>query len=224
MVRIMCSPGRAAAIRALRRLSSCRSRDSLLRSRRSRDYFTRNEVRQNGRAIGEKRRMRRFMFLAPIAAALLGAPLAAAAQNCLRPVDQAAFDVASLKSQLMVTALTCNMRDGYNTFVLRFRTDLMAQERALQSYFVRSFGASGQQQHDDYITQLANTQSEAGIHDGSMYCTRNAGLLQEVLSLPNGVTLTAYAASKSFMQPVALQSCGVPQQGPLVAQTRNGWR
>ena len=69
-----------------------------------------------------------------------------------------AFDIAGLKSKLMVTALTCNQQDRYNEFVLRFRGDLMAQERALQAYFARKFGGGrAQHEHDDYITSLANT-------------------------------------------------------------------
>ena len=163
--------------------------------------------------------MRPILLAAPLFAALLGTPLAAA-PNCARPADMAAFDVAGLKSQLMVTALTCDVRDKYNAFVLRFRTDLMVQERALQSYFARGYGRNGQQQHDDYITLLANTQSQTGIRDGSLYCERNVGLMDEVLSLPNGVTLTAYAASRNFMQPVALLACATPQRGTEVAQAR----
>ena len=155
--------------------------------------------------------MRPMLIAAPLVAALLGAPLAAA-QTCARPADLSAFGVASLKSQLMVTALTCDVREKYNAFVLRFRTDLMAQERALQSYFARGFGHKGQQQHDDYITQLANTESEAGIpRDGTLYCQRNAGLLDEVLSPPNGTSLTSHAASKNLAQPVVLPTCATPQ-------------
>lgn len=163
--------------------------------------------------------MRPMMLAAPILAALLGAP-PAVAEPCTRPADMAAFDVASLKSQLMVTALTCDMRDQYNAFVVRFRSDLMAQEHTLQGFFARAFGQRGQQRHDDYITSLANAHSQAGIRDGTQYCHRNAGLLNEVLSLPNGVTLTGYAASKSLVQPIALQSCTLPQPGPQVAQAR----
>jgi len=167
--------------------------------------------------------MRSILLAAPLAAALLGAPLAEA-QNCVRPVDLAAFDVASLKTQLMVTALTCNARDGYNAFVLRFRTDLMAQERALQTYFSRGYGANGQRQHDDYVTQLANTQSQAGIREGSQHCQLSVRLMDEVLALPAGVTLTAYAASKNLVQPVALLACPMLQSGQEMAQMRSDRR
>jgi hypothetical protein len=165
----------------------------------------------------------RRLFVGLFATALLGAPMAAA-QTCTRPADLSAFDVASLKSQLMVTALSCDAREKYNSFVMRFRTDLMVQEHALTAYFDRVFGRRGQQEHDDYITLLANTQSEAGVHDGSLFCERNAKLLDEVLALPPGASLTGYASSKGLVHPISLESCTVPPPGTQVAQTRSGQR
>ena len=129
------------------------------------------------------------------------------AQPCAKPADVAAFDTAGLKSQLMVIALTCNMRDRYNDFVVRYRPDLAQQERALSSYFSRSFGRRGQQAHDDYITSLANAQSMAGLRDGTLFCQRNAGLFNEVLGLPRGMSLSTFAGGKNFVQPVDVVAC-----------------
>jgi len=148
-------------------------------------------------------------LLALLAVGTLAAPLAFA-QPCVRAADQAAFDVARLKSQLMVTALTCDARDKYNDFVMRYRGELMRQEHALQAYFARVFGSRGQQQHDDYITSLANAQSQAGLRDGTLFCQRNAGLLDDVLALPNAAKLAGYAAAKDLVQPVDLVSCAAP--------------
>ena len=77
--------------------------------------------------------------------------------------SRAAFDVTALKSQLMVTALSCHAQERYNEFVTRYRNDLVKEERALDSYFGRTSSRSARQDHDDYITNLANAQSEAGI-------------------------------------------------------------
>ena len=60
-------------------------------------------------------------FAALLAGALLSAAGIAAAKPCAKPADVTAFDVAGLKSKLMVTALTCNQQDRYNDFVQRFR-------------------------------------------------------------------------------------------------------
>lgn len=84
------------------------------------------------RCFGGECRMR-IMTSALLAAGLLSAGIAAA-QPCARPTDAVALDIASLKSKLMVTALTCNQQDRYNDFVQRFRSDLMTHERALHAY------------------------------------------------------------------------------------------
>jgi hypothetical protein len=146
----------------------------------------------------------------------------ASAQTCARPADMAAFDVAGLKSRLMVTALACDVRDRYNDFVLRFQPELMQQERALQAYFSRSFGRRGQQEHDDYITSLANTQSEAGVQQGTAYCQKNVGLFDAVMALPQGAKLTSFAVDRDFDQPVTLVACEAPKAAPVArtAQTQ----
>jgi hypothetical protein len=144
-----------------------------------------------------------------VAASLLMGQVASA-ETCARPPDKVAFDIAGLKSQLMVTALACDVRDRYNSFVLRFQPELMRQEHALVAYFSRSFGRRGQQEHDDYITSLANSQSEAGIKQGTLLCKQTVGLFDAVLALPPGATLASFAADREFDQPIAVQVCSAP--------------
>jgi hypothetical protein len=148
----------------------------------------------------------RIVVSAVLATGLLSAGIAAAAP-CAKPVDVTALDVASLKSKLMVTALTCNEQARYNDFVQRFRSDLMTHERALHAYFVRLFGGRAQREHDDYITSLANTQSQNGIRQGTLFCQRNVGTFTEVLALTKGADLPAYAASKQLAQPTEIVAC-----------------
>jgi hypothetical protein len=150
---------------------------------------------------------------AMVSAALLAGPLfagIAAAQPCARPADLTALEVASLKSKLMVTAITCSQQDRYNDFVQRFRSDLMAHERALHAYFVHAFGGRAQREQDDYITSLANTQSQSGIRQGTLFCQQNVGLFAEVLALAKGSDLSNFAASKRLEQPVAVAACPAP--------------
>jgi hypothetical protein len=98
----------------------------------------------------------------------------------------------------------------------------MQQERALNTYFSRSFGRRGQQEHDDYITSLANTQSEAGIKQGTALCKETVGLFDAVLTLPQGATLAGFAADRDFAQPITLVVCTTPASAPLTrtAQTQ----
>ena len=154
-----------------------------------------------------------------VAASLLTAHIASA-DTCVRLADKAAFDVAGLKTQLMVTALSCNARDRYNAFVLRYQPELRSQEKALAGYFTRSFGRRAQREHDDYITNLANAQSQAGLRRGTLFCQENVGLFDEVLGLPKGANLASFAAGKSLTQPVALISCAGPERVIRTAQVQ----
>ena len=140
---------------------------------------------------------------------LLWTPLASA-QPCAKPADLSAFDIAGLKSHLMITALTCKQHDRYNDFIRRFQSDLMAQEHALHAYFARAFGGSrAQREHDDYITSLANAQSQSGIKQGTSYCQRNVGVFTEVMVLQKGVDLVRYATGKAPVQPIEVIACPV---------------
>lgn len=161
----------------------------------------------------------RIMLSTLLATSLLSAGVATA-QPCARPADVTAFDVAGLKSKLMVTALTCNQQDRYNDFVQRFRSDLMTHERALSAYFARAFGGRAQRQHDDYITSLANTQSQAGIRQGTLFCQQNIGMFTEVLALTKGSELPVYAASKQVPQPIEVAACQAPTRTAQASPTR----
>jgi hypothetical protein len=149
------------------------------------------------------------------AGVLVGQLAPAAFADCARPADKAALDIAGLKSELMVIALECDVRDRYNDFVLRFRTELMSGERGLNAYFARAYGRSGRQQHDDYITNLANVQSESGIKRGTYFCRENVGLFDQVLALPPHSDLASFAASKTLVQPIDVTVCEASAAAPV---------
>ena len=146
-------------------------------------------------------------LIAPALAAVVATASIAAAEPCARPADLAAFGVAGLKTHLMVVALTCSQQDRYNDFVHRFQGELVSHERALHAYFARAFGGRAQAMHDDYITSLANTQSQSGIHQGTLFCRQNVGMFEEVMALPKGQPLAGYAAGKVLDQPIELVAC-----------------
>ena len=147
------------------------------------------------------------LFATIVAAALLAPGIASA--SCLKPYEGTAIDVAGLKSQLMVTALSCDTRDRYNDFVLTFRPTLQHEDTALNSYFLHHYGRSWRSDHDDYITQLANVQSEASIREGTQFCQDNVGLFDEVLALKSPKALLAFADDKPMLQPIDDDVCGV---------------
>jgi hypothetical protein len=97
----------------------------------------------------------------------------------------------------------------------------MAKEHALQGYFSRAFGGRGQQAHDDYITTLANTQSEAGIKQGTLLCQQTIGLFDAVLALPKGADLASFAGTRGdLIQPIDLVACPASVTRTAETQTR----
>jgi len=137
-----------------------------------------------------------------------------AAAQCLQSGDYHAFDVVALKTKLMVTALTCSADEKYNAFIMKYRPELTTEEKALSSFFARAHGRRAQQQQDDYVTQLANSQSQTGLRQGSLFCRYNLGMFDEVMALRNGAELTDFAAGKSISQPVVSPECTATTAAP----------
>lgn len=148
------------------------------------------------------------MLVSGLLAVALTSNLAAA--QCVRPADYPAFDITALKTKLMVTALTCSADEKYNAFVIKYRPELVSQDKALNGFFNRAHGRRARQQHDDYVTQLANSQSQLGLAQGSLFCRYNLGTFDEVMALRNGAELTDFAAGKSITQPVISTECAAP--------------
>jgi hypothetical protein len=140
---------------------------------------------------------------------LLAPPAAEAARRCADPQEQSVFEVAALKSELMVVGIACKVEDRYNAFVERFRPQLIENDRALGQYFNRARGRAGQRASDAYITNLAQGRSNAGQQLGSDFCPRNTGLFAEVMALPRDGDLAAYAAGKDLV-PTTLGACEEP--------------
>ncbi len=153
----------------------------------------------------------RMRFTGLLMAGLMVGQHAIAAEPCARPADRAAFDMEGLKSELMVTALSCNVQERYNAFITRYRADLGVQERQLTTYFSREYGRSGQKAHDDYVTNLANVQSGDGLKAGTAFCARNVAMFDEVQALKGGAEIPQYVAGKDITQPVAFADCSTTE-------------
>ncbi len=152
-----------------------------------------------------------------VAAAVLAAPLVASearAGTCAGPSDRHAFDVEGLKSELMVMALSCGAQPQYNAFVARYQTDIAREEGALASYFKHAYGKGAQKAHDDYITQLANVQSDRGLKLGTQFCIRNVDMFDEVQALHDGAELPDYARGRDIVQPMAFTTCTGKESSP----------
>ncbi|CUW48007.1 hypothetical protein IFJ82_04500 [Novacetimonas hansenii] len=156
-------------------------------------------------------------------AGLVNSGHALAAGPCSPSPAHEAFDVQGLKSELMVTALSCGAQDKYNSFVTKFRPKLAGEEKVLTAYFRTTYGRSAQRQHDDYITQLANVQSERGLKSGTAFCQQRMSMFDEVQVLESAADLSNYAQAKDILQPASYLTCTAPNH-PAPAATRSSTR
>ena len=101
--------------------------------------------------------------------------------------DVAAVHARLLQTEMMVAALTCNLRPQYNTAIRTFEKDLVRHGKVLRKMFRRDHGASAQRRLDKYITRLANDASARSNHDRASYCQTATALFSDVLaSGPSG--------------------------------------
>ena len=153
------------------------------------------------------------------AAAILAAPA------CEFPADRTAFDIEGLKSELMVTALACKQQDKYNAFMSRYQPDVAREERALASYFKRSYGKQSQKAYDEYITNLADVQEQDGLKGGTALCSNLPAMFDEVMSLHDSSELHDFTNSKMIAQPITFETCtGTPPTSGPVRRSKHSTR
>jgi hypothetical protein len=167
----------------------------------------------------------RHALLATVTVAALGiaATGTAVAQSCANAREHAAFQLRALQTHLMVGALSCGMHDRYNAFVTRWQSDLAGAHRNLTGYFNRTYGNRGPRELNEYITSLANAQSQEGIRLGSSFCGRVGPLFEQVARLGNANELFATSASASLplafdVRPCDIRSAGQAQPASQQAQ------
>src|SRR4051812_48600060 len=122
--------------------------------------------------------MRRLLGVVS-AVGILAAQPGGAAQRCSSTADQSAFEIQSLRSELMVLATGCRYDEKYNAFIRKYQSGLQANEHAISAYFSRHYGRSGQTEHDRFVTELANAMSRQGIDLGGDFCPRNGLIFDE---------------------------------------------
>jgi hypothetical protein len=133
---------------------------------------------------------------------------------CGKPAEKAAFAMAALRMQLSVTELSCDAREKFNTFTVRFRNDVGVQNKTLGTYFSRAYGRRGQSQQDEYETSQINAMSQAGTYYGTDFCKTALPLYDEVLAQKNGTDLANLAISKNFDQVLTVPDCAEPAPPP----------
>lgn len=169
--------------------------------------------------------MRRFLCLT---AGLLTlgalAPVAATADmRCLSPAERAAFDVQALRSELMVLATGCGDDQPYNAFITRYKPELQTNERDMDTWFRHRYGRRAQQEHDRFVTELANAQAEHASHLGSEFCPRNGQIFAEAMALTGAGELAPFAAGQALFPP-SMDVCPVEVAQAPAAEPRRARR
>jgi hypothetical protein len=155
--------------------------------------------------------MRRFLSLLSAALAVAGMltpQLASAQLQCLSPAQRAAFDLQALRSELMVLATGCGDDRAYNEFITRYRPELQANEKDIDTWFKHRYGRRGQQEHDRFVTELANAQASSGSHLGSEFCPRNGQIFSQAMALRSATELPPFAAGQALF-PRSMDVCPV---------------
>lgn len=137
---------------------------------------------------------------------------AVANQRCAATVDQATFEVQALRSHLMVLATGCSDGDRYNAFIRKYQRDLVANDQSVSAWFKRHYGAHGQQEHDRFVTDLANAVSSSGTVLGGDMCPRDGAMFTEVMALRGPADLALYAAAKDLI-PQSIEVCAGQHTG-----------
>lgn len=138
------------------------------------------------------------------------------------PIHEA-FNVEALKSEMMVTALSCKAQDQYNEFIGNARPVINLQELKIKNYFHKMYGHGGQKAQDDYVTQLSNIQSSQGLKSGTVFCLQRMDMFKEVKPLKTATELSQYAEAKDIAQPTSFEVCQAPSysKGHKVSKKRH---
>ena len=126
---------------------------------------------------------------------------------CARPAEKDAVDVSALVSQLQLIAMSCDTRKQYNALIPHLRPALATKEKNLSAFFKRAYGKQGQTEHDKYITELANLQSQLALKSGDRFCSINSGMFDQVMPLSTVDQLVTYTQSKPIQQAIVVEEC-----------------
>jgi len=126
---------------------------------------------------------------------------------CARPIEKASIDASALLSELQLVTISCHADRKYNELIPRLRPALAIKEKNLNVFFARAYGKRGQSEHDKYITELANVQSQLALKSGQRFCSFNSGMFDQVMPLSTVEELAAYAQSRRIQQALSVEQC-----------------
>ncbi|MBW4022845.1 MAG: hypothetical protein HIU92_06830 [Proteobacteria bacterium] len=130
---------------------------------------------------------------------------------CGHPEEVKAFNILGLQTQLMQVALTCGGEEKYDVFVRKFQPQLAAQRTILKSFFTRAYGSRrAQSSLDEYVTQLADAESDHNLASGDQFCHLSEPVLDQSTELSSDDDLTKFLAKVPVQQALDVETCGTP--------------
>ena len=150
-----------------------------------------NAVRRSGR------RVRPIVVATVFGAGILTQTAALAGPPpCVNLTEAASLNVRLLQTELMVAALSCQQKQGYNTFVRQFKSTLIDHGRTLRAVFSRHYGNAAEKHINAFITRIANETSLRSSQTED-YCAQSAAFFKDVLRVVPA-NLPIFASAQSF--------------------------
>ena len=140
---------------------------------------------------------------------------------CARTAEKEAINVSALLSELQLITLTCHTNKEYNTLIPHLRPALATKEKNLDSFFARAYGKRGQFEHDKYITELANLQSQFELKSSARFCSTSASMFDQLMRLSTVEELATYVRRNPIQQALAVNQCPAAPT-PKAAPRRQG--
>jgi hypothetical protein len=134
---------------------------------------------------------------------------------CAHPDEVNAFKIVGVQTQMMQIALTCGADDKYDVFVRNFQPQLEAQRSILKGFFTRAYGKyAAQSRYDDYITQLADAESNYNLGSGDDFCNLSKPVLNQATTISSDDDLAKFVPKVPVQQAMNIQTCGSPGAPP----------
>ncbi|MDF1747552.1 MAG: hypothetical protein P1V34_01625 [Alphaproteobacteria bacterium] len=166
------------------------------------------------------------MVAAVFAASFSLSGIAQACLSTVAPKHTLALSVRTLQSDMMVAALSCNEREHYNAFAIKFRPEIQKQGGALKSYFQSLHGQNATREINSYVTDLANFAAVRQAENRNSFCGGAASAFAALLENPSAdlyKIALAYSmrVSPSLKQEIVLAAasggCDVIARGDMIA-------
>jgi hypothetical protein len=138
------------------------------------------------------------------------APAATAAakpgDTCKVTPDNASIGIRALQTELMVAGLKCSA-EQWNNFTAQFKATIKMDADRMQHLFSKSYGKSGANQMNAFVTQLANDASQRsnGFSEAD-YCKQEDVVFKKVLAL-TGKELERFAVGRALAVPAPVALC-----------------